>query len=365
MEAIDQFIEKAIIDDVFPGASLLVAQKGKILFNKIYGFAQKIPTERKMLPGTLFDIASLTKPICTATLYMLAVQEKACALSDTLSHFYPQTSSQISLHHLLNHTSGLPSWKPYYQELLKEAPGWVADSKGKEWLVSKILRETKSASPPAKMFYSDLGYILLGDILEKLYNQPLHKLFHEKISLNFGLLKTFFNPISRGEQAVDKNVKHYAATDQCPWREKVLCGEVMDDHAYVMGGVAGHAGLFSDASDCFAWLLELSKAKKGTSELITKNTFNLFCGMPKNRDRKIPFFTLGFDTPLFFSSSGQYFSSSSLGHLGYSGTSFWWDLEKEVMIIFLTNRVHPSRDNERIKEFRPRIHDLIWESLIK
>ncbi len=360
---IDRAIEQAIADGVFPGASLLVAQRDKIIFSKVYGYAQKVPVERKMQPGTLFDMASLTKPICTATLYMLAIQEKTCALTDALSRFYPDTKSSITLHHLLNHTSGLPSWKPYYQELLKEAPGWIADPKGKEWLVSKILKE-KNPSPPAKMFYSDLGYILLGDILEKIYSKPLAQLFNEKVSIPFGLLKTFFNPISREEKTVDDDTNHYAATEQCPWREKVLCGEVMDDHAYLMGGVAGHAGLFSDAHDCFEWLLELQKAKKGTSDLITKKTFNLFCGLPKNRDRKIPFFTLGFDTPILFSSSGKYFSSNTLGHLGYSGTSFWWDLEKEVIIIFLTNRVHPSRENEKIKKFRPLLHDCVWESLL-
>ena len=360
---IDQTIEEAIASGIFPGASLLVAHGEKIVWDKVYGYAQKVPVERKMLPGTLFDLASLTKPLCTATLTMLAIQEKACALSDSLKLFYPQTDSSITLHHLLNHTSGLPAWKPYFQELLIKAPGWVADSQGKEWLIQKIVEEPLLSQPGEKVVYSDLGYILLGAILEKIYSQPLHQLFNARVSLNFGLLKTFFNPISRGEKTVDDNSKHYAATEQCPWRGHILCGEVMDDHAYLMGGVAGHAGLFSDAHDCFKWLLELREAGRGTSELITKETFDLFCKVPSNRDPKTPFFTLGFDTPNQPSSSGNYFSPNSLGHLGYSGTSFWWDREGDLVIIFLTNRVHPSRDNEKIKEFRPKLHDCIWETL--
>ncbi len=351
MQTIDSVMKEALSEGVFPGASLLVARGEKILWNQVYGNAQIVPQKRPLLPETNFDIASLTKPLCTATLFMLAVQEKKCALTDLIEG--------TSLHSLLNHTSGLPDWKPYYKELLQTAPGWVADKKGKEWLIQKILADLKQVKPTQEAIYSDLGYILLGDFLEKIYQKKLDLLFKEKIATPLGLKKTFFNPIERHTELTDSHPDHFAATEECSWRNKILCGEVMDDHAWLMGGVAGHAGLFSTAEDIHRWLTELMNAKNGKGSLIRGETFKLFCTIPKNRDPQIPFFTLGFDTPSSFSSAGKYFSPQSLGHLGYSGTSFWWDLKDDLWVILLTNRVHPRRENNLIREFRPKIHDLI------
>lgn len=365
---LDATIEAAINQGVFPGASLLVSTGNKILHQKVYGHAQLIPQKIKLTDQHLFDIASLTKPMATAMLFMLGFQEGSIDLDDTLGQFFPATKlKDISLRQLLNHTSGLPAWKPYFEKLILVSPGWIADShgKGKQWLLDQILLEKPETPPGARTVYSDLGYILLGKILEIVLGKTLDILFEERIAQKLGLNSTFYNPVGANNHSPLPDTTLFAATEDCPWREQVLNGEVEDDHAYVMGGIAGHAGLFSTATDIWKWLRELAKANKGTSTFIQQKTFEEFCSIPEKRDLKMPYFTLGFDTPSEPSSSGTHFSTQSLGHLGYSGCSFWWDLEKDATIILLTNRVHPTRDNEQIKAFRPRLHDLIWEEFIK
>lgn len=355
----------AIAEKVFPGASLLVGHNRKIIFQKEYGLAEETPLVRPLTKDILFDIASLTKPICTATLFMIATQKKLCSLDTPLQKFYPTLSDKhIHLKHLLNHTSGLPDWKAYHVQLLTEHPEWMLTSNGRQWLIEKIIHECEHSrvthsSVNNQTVYSDLGYILLGDILEKIFKKPLARIFEKEIATPLKLKNTFFNPVMN---KIDSQPHRFAATEICSWRQKLLCGEVHDDNAWVMNGVAGHAGLFSNTTDIFTWLCELDKARFGESNLITKEIFNLFCSPPKDRNRQQRYFTLGFDTPSHPSSSGHNFSDNSLGHLGYTGTSFWWDLDKNFTIILLTNRVHPTRANETIREFRPKLHDLVYST---
>lgn len=364
LHPIDRLMQGALEDGVFPGASLLVFQEKNILWEKGYGLAQTVPQKRILKKTTLFDIASLTKPLCTATLFMKAWEEKKIRLEEPLHKFLPSTlPTKITLTHLLHHTSGLPAWRPYYKGLLVEAPGWIADEKGKEWLIQQILKEPLLHPTGTKTLYSDLGYILLGAILEKIYDAPLDGVFAEKVAKSLGLTHTFFNPLARHQTLTDANLEHFAATEQSGWRNKMILGEVHDDHAYLMGGVAGHAGLFSTAHEVYQWLLELRQARKGKNSFLKKETVEHFLSIPTQRNLKEPFFTLGFDTPSNPSSSGIHFSPNSVGHLGYTGCSFWWDLEQDMGMILLTNRVHPSRDNEKIKFFRPRFHDTVIESL--
>lgn len=360
-DRINQEMKRGIDGGVFPGASLLVFRKQKTLSEQVYGMAQLEPETRKLTQTTLFDISSLTKPVCTASLFIKAVQEGRCSLYDPVNTFYPSLrAAHMSLRHLLNHTSGLPDYRPYYQTLVNEHPDWMMTHRGKDWIIQSILKEPLISKPGEKVLYSDLGYILLGHILEKIYQKRLDQIFDESIAQTFKLNHTFF-------VRTDKKENHppiqFAATEICPWRKRVLCGEVMDDNAYAMGGMAGHAGLFSTASDIRKWIDELRLARQGRSRLIKREIFDQFCSIPIKRDINARYFTLGFDTPSHPSSSGKYFSPNSLGHLGYTGCSFWWDLKQDVVIILLTNRVHPSRENKKITEFRPIIHDTVIESL--
>jgi len=153
-----------------------------------------------------------------------------------------------------------------------------------------------------------------------------------------------------------------APTENCPWRKKILCGEVHDDNAYAMGGVAGHAGLFSSARDIHALLARLSQCLQGKDNFLPQSLLREF--LSRNDLVNDANFALGWDTPSAAkSSSGTLFSNRSVGHLGFTGCSIWWDLEKNCHVVLLTNRVHPSRKNEKIKEFRPRVHDLIMKAL--
>jgi CubicO group peptidase (beta-lactamase class C family) len=153
-----------------------------------------------------------------------------------------------------------------------------------------------------------------------------------------------------------------APTENCPWRKKILCGEVHDDNAYAMGGVAGHAGIFSSARDIHYLLARLQRCLLGKDSFLSQALVKEF--LAKDESVKNSTFALGWDTPAAAkSASGSYFSARSVGHLGFTGASVWWDLDKLCHIILLTNRVHPSRKNEKIRDFRPHIHDLIMKAL--
>jgi CubicO group peptidase (beta-lactamase class C family) len=173
----------------------------------------------------------------------------------------------------------------------------------------------------------------------------------------FGKTKTTYEKMTE---------RRFAPTEDCPWREKVLHGEVHDPHSFAMGGVAGHAGLFSTVQDLNKFVTELVKCYRGESDFIPQETVKQFLCFDEKLTYKKSSWLLGWDTPSSKnSSSGKYFSSESIGHLGYTGCSVWIDLKKDFWVILLTNRLHPSDTNQKIKLFRPHIHDIIFESLIK
>ncbi len=202
--------------------------------------------------------------------------------------------------------------------------------------------------------------MILEWLVEVVAKKPLDHFVEESVYGPLGLKHLFFIPLNDAKGRKDRS---YAATEDCPWRGKILDGEVHDDNAYAVGGVAGHAGLFGTAQAVYVLLQEL---------------FNTYLGKPNavifRQDLVQTFFqrqpgpgswALGFDTPTQpDSSSGKYFSDQSVGHLGFTGTSFWVDLLKGVTMILLTNRIHPSRGNERIKAFRPILHDTVMDSIL-
>ncbi len=329
---IDAAMEKAIQENVFPGAALLVAKKGQILHRNFYGHATLLPRPELLTEKIIFDIASLTKPVATASIALLAVQENSLSLNTPVSNsFTPE--------HLLRHTSGLPAWKAYYQELAKEHLNLVGHKEAREWYWEHILQEPLENPPGIQRVYSDLGFILLGIFLENFFKKSLDQVFDEKIAKPMKLTHTFFVPA--GQKRSDQV---FAATENSVWRKKLIRGEVHDDNAYALGGVAGHAGLFSTVDDLHRFCLETVKQKK----------------------KSVEEYELGWDTPSpKDSQSGKYFSKNSIGHLGYSGCSLWIDFDQDFHVILLTNRVHPTSQNEKIKVFRPQLHNLIYEQLIQ
>lgn len=336
-QAIDQAMQQAVERGIFPAASLLAGRRGgpegggEILHHSHYGKARE---------GTCFDIASLTKPICTATLCMISAKEGRLKLSDTVYEWLGGARQpehrKMTVAHLLTHISGLPAWRPFYREIPMHK---VGTPEARSHVVSACLQEPIFRAPGSQCEYSDLGFILLGEILQEAWGKNLDELFDEKIAKPFGLKETFFVSIQKRRTA------RFSPTEDCPWRGRVVKGEVHDQNAFAMGGVAGHAGLFSTTQDIHQFITHFLKNFGGESDWHPRHPSD---------------FVLGWNTPTFgTSSAGRYFSPHSIGHSGYTGCTIWIDLDKNFWVILLTNRVHPSTANEKIKAFRPQIHNLI------
>lgn len=369
--SVEEAFREAVAQGFFPGAVLLVSKGDEVVFERAFGFRSLVPDKSPMQLQTIFDLASLTKPLATTTAMMLLVREKKIRLEDRVTRFFPNFGvfgkTHVTFRHLLAHCSGLPAWKPYYQEIIKGQKegriNFVASRAAKSYVFEKIHRERPASPPAIQSLYSDLGFMLLGEIIEEVSGGTLDRYCQEKIFKPMGLRSTSFVDLTqlrtRGMKLAQETV---APTEDCPWRQKVLCGEVQDDNAYAMGGVAGHAGLFSTARDIHLFLTRLKDSIRDRQPFLPVSVVQEF--LTRDETVKGSTYALGWDTPSSENSSaGSYFSAHSVGHLGFTGTSVWWDLEKDCHIIFLTNRVHPSRSNDKIKEFRPYIHDLIMKAL--
>jgi CubicO group peptidase (beta-lactamase class C family) len=357
MKTTDYLMKKAVSEGVFPGAVLLVSKETDQVIFDAYG-AARIDPERRMTRETVFDLASLTKPLATTLGVMILVQKGELFLEQEIgtiiSAFHGTDKERVTIRQLLAHNSGLPDYRPYYKSLMTFVP-----ERGKGGLEEMLLSERLIAAPGTQTVYSDIGFMILGWVMEVVTKTPLNLFIEETIYHPLGLQNLFFLPLDS-----EKLRSHidFAATEECQWRKKVLEGEVHDDNAYAIGGVAGHTGLFGTAQDIHRLLVELLNAYHGrpNSGLFRPEMVHAFF------KRQIGGRALGFDTPTRpGSSSGRYFSKHSVGHLGYTGTSFWIDLERSIIVILLTNRVHPSRENDQIKTFRPIIHDAIMEGLLE
>ncbi len=379
--AVDTSMKEAVQNGVFPSAELLIARGGEIVHHNYYGDARS---------GTAYDIASLTKPVATATLIMMLYGEGTISPEQTLDHWFkdrvPEANRGITIEMLMNHISGMPAWRPYYREL---PSALVGTDEGKEFILSECLNEPREHEAGTTI-YSDLGYIVLGSIIERASGSSLDELFEQRIAGPLGLKNTLFvrngpEMIRTTSRRTDTTAgqhfptaaaphpkerppfrKRFAATEDCHWRSRVIHGEVHDQNAYAMGGVAGHAGLFSDARDLHGFILSFMKGftAEGLIPLTTlKRFFPLEDGLITPAMRGT--FVGGWDTPSAKNSAaGHYSSLHSIGHLAYTGCSLWIDQEQDFWMILLSNRIHPSTTNEKIKAFRPHIHDLVYRELL-
>ncbi len=355
MRQVDTLMHQGISDKVFPGAVLLISKEDSILFKKAYGYAN-IFTKCPMTEDTIFDLASLTKPLATTLAIMKLVQEHELDLEQTLGsvlpYFINTEKEQIKIKHLLSHTSGLPDYRPYYKKLCE-----LPMSLRKDALKNFLVKEPMLHPAGKKDLYSDLGFMILNLVVESISGKRLDRFVDEKVYKPLDLSRgLFFLNVDEKPQP-----ERFAATELCPWRNILLEGVVHDENAYVMGGVEGHAGLFGTAGDVYNLLSALLSAYYGLSStnVFQQDILDMVFKKQNNSEK-----TLGFDTPsLHDSSSGKFFSEKSVGHLGFTGTSFWMDLDRSIIIILLTNRIHPSRDNDKIKAFRPEIHNAIMKSL--
>lgn len=367
-DAISQAMETAVAEGVFPGAVLGVRLRGRLVFHDAFGFIGTLPPREPARLDTVYDLASLTKPLATTTALLFLIHNRVVKLDDRVEAVLPElTGSGVggaTIAHLLNHSAGLPGWRPFYEAILEReraAPGFLGSTDARDLVLDLIGREPLIAPIGTQSTYSDLGFMLLGFIIERLTGCSLATFCQERIYAHLGASPLFFVSGGRITGAPETSVRYQAApTEQDPWRGRLLQGEVHDENAYALGGVAGHAGLFGTASAVLAvsrWWLE---GYLGRSSLLDPNLVRRFV------TRMIPgsSWALGWDTPSVPSSSGTYFSPTSFGHLGFTGTSLWIDPAVELEVVLLSNRVHPTRQNTRIHQFRPLIHDLVYKEFV-
>jgi CubicO group peptidase (beta-lactamase class C family) len=301
----------------------------------------------------------LTKPLCT-TLSILSLIEKkeldwGYCIKDLINVKTSSVLKNISVGQLLSHSSGLIDYRPFFKGFEP-----VPSKRTKKKIIEAVFNEPLAHTPGKKCMYSDLGYILLGEIIEKVSGKSIDKYFKKEIIRPLQLEESIFFKSLWGSR--EKKITDIAATERCSWRKKLLQGEVHDEHSWLMGGIAGHAGLFGTAGGVLTLLENILHLWQGREEHPAYSSMLLQKAIGWKKENET--WAMGFDRPSTSSSSaGKYFSPSSIGHLGYTGTSFWIDPEKELIIVLLTNRIHPTRKNEKIKQFRPVFHNTVVEAL--
>ena len=353
--AVDRKMRAAVADGVFPGAVLLASRGGRIFHRQAYGLAD-LDAGGETTLQTVYDLASLTKPLATALAVLKLVAAGAidldARLGDLLPAFARSAKSDIQIRHLLCHTAGLAAWRPFYRSLEALPTGARRDA-----LHSYLVQERLVDRIGENCRYSDIGFMILHRVVEDVSGERLDRFVRRHIYRPLGVEDLFYIPLSEPRPR-----RSFAATERCPWRGRLLVGEVHDENAHSIGGVAGHSGLFGTADAVHALLRALIDAYGGRAvdQPLPRDLLRqAFAKCPRGPR------SLGFDRPdPVDSSSGGRFSADSVGHLGYTGTSFWIDLTRRIVVILLSNRVHPSRANDAIKAFRPLLHDAVMSALL-
>jgi CubicO group peptidase (beta-lactamase class C family) len=344
-------LDQAVSDHAFPGGVLAVGHQDELIVHE-FGRQTYDAKSPAVNVGTIYDAASLTKPVVTATLVAMQAEAGRIGLDLPVARYIPEWNDgpnsdwrkAVTVRNLLTHSSGLPAHKDYFLTL-----------HSKREYIAAICREPLEYAPGTKAIYSDLGFILLGEILERATGKSVDQLAHDQIFAPLDMADTMFNP--------PKNLHSRIAPTEndAVFRKRLLQGEVHDENAFAMGGVAGHAGMFTTASDLAAFCqMLLNGGIYGHHRLLTRATISRFTVPEPLAGNKG---TLGWMTPTPNSSSGRYFSPRSFGHLGFTGTSIWIDPERQLFVILLTNRVYPTRDNDKIAAVRPAVHDAVIEGL--
>ncbi|MBV9623705.1 MAG: beta-lactamase family protein [Acidobacteria bacterium] len=342
-----QLLEEGIRHRAFPAASVAISYAGRIIALKAFGRFTYDENAPDVTLQSIFDLASLTKVIATTSMAMILWQRGRLDLEEPLVKVLPEFVSddprrrKVTIRMLLGHSSGLPA----YEKLFLRAPT-------KDALLGEAFSVALIRTPGTHSEYSDIGFILLGLALERTAGEPLDRFCDREIFTPVEMKETSFNPSMRWHGRIPPTCEDRS------FRKRVVQAEVQDENASVMGGIAGHAGLFSSAMNVavFAQLMLAGGAPIFTREVITR--FSRRESSPAGTSR-----ALGWDTPSAPSQSGNWFSPSSFGHLGYTGTSLWIDPERGLSITLLTNRTWPDCSNQAIKEVRPRFHDAVLEAL--
>jgi serine-type D-Ala-D-Ala carboxypeptidase len=359
-------LQEAIERRTFPAASVAVTHRGRLIALKALGrftyepgappFSRTLREgggfDFEVVTSTLFDLGSVTKVVATTTTAMLLYERGLLDLDAPVSAIVPEFTSdpakdprrhEVTLRMLLAHSSGLPA---YAKLFLK--------SRTRDQLLQAAFTMPLATNPGTRAAYSDIGFMILGVALERLADESLDRFCQREIFSPLAMTSTTFNPPTELRAQIPPTVE-----DQT-FRQRIIQGEVFDENASVLGGVAPQAGLFSTAAD----LAKFAQAMLNQGRPILRpETVALFTrreSAPQGTSR-----ALGWDTPSSPSQSGKYFSPQSFGHLGYTGTSLWIDPIRQLSVTLLTNRTWPDSSNLAIKQVRPRFHDAIVEALEK
>lgn len=349
---------EAIAARAFPGCAFGVFAGGQVVLGDALGRFTYDPNAPAVAPETVFDLASVTKVVATTASVMLLVQRGQLNVDDLLGDWLPgfvigrtpqDPARAVSLRHLLAHSSSLPGYVEFFRT--RSTP---------ETLLRACLELPLEAAPGTHAEYSDPGFILLGKVLELCMGEATDQWIRREIFAPLQLAATGFCPRAEQRSTIPPT------EEDTDFRNRLIQGEVQDENAFVLGGVAGHAGLFSNVPDLLRFSAAILGVKaEGESAqsapgIFHSDTIRTFAQRqaPAGSSR-----ALGWDTPSGNSSSGKYFSSNSIGHLGYSGCSLWIDLDAEIAVVLLTNRTWPDRASQLIRQVRPAFHDAVREAL--
>ena len=345
---VDSIIYNGITEKAFPGAALLINLDGKTIYKKGFGNFTYDSDSPDVNPSTIYDLASLTKVIATTTAAMICIDKNYFNLDDKVEKYIPEFGTNekenITIRNLLLHNSGLPAWKKFYNKNLT-----------KKQILSDVYSSELDYKTGSKTVYSDLGMIVLGKIIEKVTNASLDKFCEKEIFKPLKMNDTFFNPPDSVKYRIPPT------ENDTYWRNRLIKGEVHDETASLLGGVSGHAGLFSNVENIEKFLLMiLNKGVYQNKKLINSETIDLFTKRQSQESSR----ALGWDTKSETgSSAGNLFGKNSFGHTGFTGTSIWVDPDRNLFVVFLTNRVYPSRENKKLLSIRPKLHDAVIRAI--
>ncbi|MCG3174478.1 MAG: hypothetical protein GMKNLPBB_02717 [Myxococcota bacterium] len=367
IQLLDQGRERRL----FSGASIIASREGEVLFHQHHG-TTAWRRDEPVSAETRFDLASLTKPLAISLLLMRLSDERGADLDDPAAPLLRELEgtpwSGLRLRHLLTHRSGLPAWRPFHESprLRALALGQTAPAipgEAKRTVLNAIARETPQSPAGEREEYSDLGFMLLGFWLERRLGEPLTMAFQRLVAQPLGADELFYLPRPGGADSsappFPRQRESFAVTGNCPWRGW-LRGHVHDDNAFVLGGAAGHAGLFGTARGVHALACAVFRLLNHGGPWCASETARRFLLKPDRGSR----FTLGWDTPSEMDSqAGVIASRSSFGHLGFTGTSLWIDPENRIITVILTNRVHPDAEDRGFRTWRPAMMDALYRCM--
>ncbi len=379
-EKISEFLQLRIDAKDFPSAVYLVAEKSEIVFHDALGFAVVEPEKIEARIDTIYDLASLTKPLVTGLLCAKLIEKGEISLIDRIAKYFPEFDTnekrQITIQNLLTHTSGFPVWKPFYLSqdfLLRYEAKYMglSDKRVNEFVLKEILEIPLENPMNSKVVYSDFNFLLLGFLVEKVYGTELHHLAVTEIITRLGLMQTFIGGLDtlRREIAACEFGNEYEKQmcvnlsldiSNYQFRDYQIWGEVHDGNCYFMNGVSGHAGLFSNVFETFKIAQQFLAEETVLLKPETCKLFRTNFTRGLNEARSIAFQLAETKD----STASEFLAKDSFGHLGFTGTSLWIEPETERIFILLTNRTH-ARDLpfENINSVRRKFHELAVKCL--